>query len=152
MPAHINLCPAGAKKASVHKSGQVVTAILGFLTAAAQHQQTASMLVEHSILDFTAALADWLLSAQGAGKSPVWMLWPWKAATTSRTSDFWTKLPTAMTSSKEGLTSCTARRECSYVHTIQHLQQCLAVCVVMPSLLDVIGMGRPAAVTQGRKY
>lgn len=69
---HLNLCVAGAKKATSHKSGQVVSAILSFLTAAAQHQQTALMLVEHSILDFTTALADWLLSPQGAGKPPVW--------------------------------------------------------------------------------
>ena len=64
---HPNCDAAGAKQGNAQKSGQVVSAILGFLTAVAQHQQTAAMLVEHSTLDFTSALADWLLSPEGAG-------------------------------------------------------------------------------------
>ena len=67
MQHHLDCDAAGAKKGNAQKSGQVVDAILDFLTAMAQHQQTAAMLVEHSILDFTSALADWLLSPEGAG-------------------------------------------------------------------------------------
>ncbi|KAK9842702.1 hypothetical protein WJX74_000856 [Apatococcus lobatus] len=60
-----------AKQGGAQKRSQVVTAILSFLTAAAQHKQIATMLVEHSVLEFTTALADWLLSSQGAGLGAV---------------------------------------------------------------------------------
>ncbi|KAK9843615.1 hypothetical protein WJX84_006654 [Apatococcus fuscideae] len=62
---------ATAKQGGAQKRSQVVTAILSFLTAAAQHKQIATMLVEHSVLEFTTALADWLLSSQGAGLGAV---------------------------------------------------------------------------------
>lgn len=65
----MTLLPSPGRGEAAH-SKQVAGAILSFLTALAQHHRTATMLVEHGVLEFTAALSDWLLSPQGAGRYP----------------------------------------------------------------------------------